>query len=113
MKRLAMVLALVALGACSKPQQQPAAQGQMMQDTSHMMMSDTSHAMMADTSHKMAPAAPAAKPAPKKRSEEHTSELQSLAYLVCRLLLEKKKMDETIRQIRQDIEEHANDVMYR
>src|SRR5687767_15212743 len=25
------------------------------------------------------------------RSEEHTSELQSLAYLVCRLLLEKKK----------------------
>src|SRR2546425_3212343 len=36
------------------------------------------------------------------RSEEHTSELQSLAYLVCRLLLEKKKddigtlLDETI-----------------
>src|SRR5687767_15246120 len=28
------------------------------------------------------------------RSEEHTSELQSLAYLVCRLLLEKKKTDE-------------------
>src|SRR2546425_3777383 len=27
------------------------------------------------------------------RSEEHTSELQSLAYLVCRLLLEKKKTD--------------------
>src|SRR2546425_5921979 len=26
-----------------------------------------------------------------RRSEEHTSELQSLAYLVCRLLLEKKK----------------------
>ena len=26
----------------------------------------------------------------KTRSEEHTSELQSLAYLVCRLLLEKK-----------------------
>src|SRR5205823_13420211 len=26
-----------------------------------------------------------------QRSEEHTSELQSLAYLVCRLLLEKKK----------------------
>ena len=59
MKRLAMVLAVVALGACSKPQQQPAAQGQMTQDTSHMMM--------ADTSHKMAPAAPAAKPAPKKK----------------------------------------------
>src|SRR5205823_14935292 len=28
---------------------------------------------------------------PGVRSEEHTSELQSLAYLVCRLLLEKKK----------------------
>src|SRR3989441_2083162 len=28
--------------------------------------------------------------APNVRSEEHTSELQSLAYLVCRLLLEKK-----------------------
>src|SRR5205823_7711447 len=28
----------------------------------------------------------------KVRSEEHTSELQSLAYLVCRLLLEKKKI---------------------
>src|SRR5205823_10748995 len=27
-----------------------------------------------------------------KKSEEHTSELQSLAYLVCRLLLEKKNM---------------------
>src|SRR5205823_11402231 len=29
--------------------------------------------------------------ADEERSEEHTSELQSLAYLVCRLLLEKKK----------------------
>src|SRR5205823_13443590 len=29
------------------------------------------------------------------RSEEHTSELQSLAYLVCRLLLEKKKHSRT------------------
>src|SRR5687767_15575232 len=29
------------------------------------------------------------------RSEEHTSELQSLAYLVCRLLLEKKKLTHT------------------
>src|SRR2546423_3092047 len=29
------------------------------------------------------------------RSEEHTSELQSLAYLVCRLLLEKKKQRDT------------------
>src|SRR2546425_8799650 len=30
-----------------------------------------------------------------QRSEEHTSELQSLAYLVCRLLLEKKKKKNT------------------
>src|SRR5205823_12597776 len=30
---------------------------------------------------------------PAMRSEEHTSELQSLAYLVCRLLLEKKKIN--------------------
>src|SRR2546425_7937596 len=32
------------------------------------------------------------------RSEEHTSELQSLAYLVCRLLLEKKKARRTKSQ---------------
>src|SRR5205823_9197885 len=31
------------------------------------------------------------RPGSASRSEEHTSELQSLAYLVCRLLLEKKK----------------------
>src|SRR3989441_6949700 len=31
------------------------------------------------------------------RSEEHTSELQSLAYLVCRLLLEKKKKRQKLR----------------
>src|SRR5947209_12623907 len=30
-------------------------------------------------------------PSPRPRSEEHTSELQSRQYLVCRLLLEKKK----------------------
>src|SRR2546425_8018278 len=34
------------------------------------------------------------------RSEEHTSELQSLAYLVCRLLLEKKKPPEQLRSPR-------------
>src|SRR2546425_8186672 len=33
------------------------------------------------------------------RSEEHTSELQSLAYLVCRLLLEKKKKYELDRDV--------------
>src|SRR5687767_15541277 len=32
----------------------------------------------------------------RQRSEEHTSELQSLAYLVCRLLLEKENMGEDI-----------------
>src|SRR5687767_15569031 len=32
------------------------------------------------------------------RSEEHTSELQSLAYLVCRLLLEKKKHGDALRR---------------
>src|SRR2546425_6742186 len=32
------------------------------------------------------------------RSEEHTSELQSLAYLVCRLLLEKKKKKMVFRE---------------
>src|SRR2546425_3883595 len=33
------------------------------------------------------------------RSEEHTSELQSLAYLVCRLLLEKKKKTQSNPQL--------------
>src|SRR3712207_8894740 len=36
------------------------------------------------------------RPAPGKRSEEHTSELQSRQYLVCRLLLEKKKKTYTV-----------------
>src|SRR2546425_9124573 len=35
-------------------------------------------------------------PPSNERSEEHTSELQSLAYLVCRLLLEKKKKNTLI-----------------
>src|SRR3712207_7843480 len=41
--------------------------------------------------------APANTPKPiiDKRSEEHTSELQSRQYLVCRLLLEKKKTPHT------------------
>src|SRR3712207_8635831 len=37
-----------------------------------------------------------AAPRPGRRSEEHTSELQSRQYLVCRLLLEKKKTSTTI-----------------
>src|SRR3712207_7072655 len=39
-------------------------------------------------------AAPVLPGAPPTRSEEHTSELQSRQYLVCRLLLEKKKQQE-------------------
>src|SRR3712207_9000510 len=35
-----------------------------------------------------------------RRSEEHTSELQSRQYLVCRLLLEKKKTTKTTRAMR-------------
>jgi hypothetical protein len=67
MKRLALVLAVVALGACKKAEQQPA-QGQMAEDTSHMMMmSDTSKMMMSDTSKHMA-ADTAKKMAPKKKT---------------------------------------------
>src|SRR2546425_6962543 len=40
--------------------------------------------------------------APAWRSEEHTSELQSLAYLVCRLLLEKKKNPHALLGLRDD-----------
>src|SRR5687767_15443361 len=41
------------------------------------------------------------------RSEEHTSELQSLAYLVCRLLLEKKKKKKETRRNRCHSRSHA------
>src|SRR2546425_5355902 len=41
------------------------------------------------------------------RSEEHTSELQSLAYLVCRLLLEKKKKNKTCRNAGKGHVQHA------
>src|SRR2546425_8727312 len=44
--------------------------------------------------------AAASSSAAQKRSEEHTSELQSLAYLVCRLLLEKKKKKNKRHQYR-------------
>src|SRR5258707_3485077 len=39
------------------------------------------------------------RPAGRERSEEHTSELQSRQYLVCRLLLEKKKKKSCLVQI--------------
>src|SRR2546425_11412486 len=47
-------------------------------------------------------------PSPRRlRSEEHTSELQSLAYLVCRLLLEKKKKKRRRRSCSTSIESQA------
>src|SRR2546425_2684076 len=47
------------------------------------------------------------------RSEEHTSELQSLAYLVCRLLLEKKKKyDELVAKFRSTYYERMMIAMY-
>src|SRR2546423_9265722 len=49
---------------------------------------------------------------PSARSEEHTSELQSLAYLVCRLLLEKKKT-KTENNTPLDIESRHTTVRHR
>src|SRR3989441_2882721 len=43
---------------------------------------------------------------PELRSEEHTSELQSLAYLVCRLLLEKKKKRQKHKHDRRNTRRH-------
>src|SRR5229473_3834353 len=40
------------------------------------------------------------------RSEEHTSELQSLAYLVCRLLLEKKKKKKKQKKLENQKHKH-------
>src|SRR5205823_14822017 len=45
------------------------------------------------------------------RSEEHTSELQSLAYLVCRLLLEKKKSTRNLPQIHLTILKRTDDLI--
>src|SRR5438477_3503506 len=44
----------------------------------------------------------------KARSEEHTSELQSHVNLVCRLLLEKKKKNQTLRATSNDNQERSN-----
>src|SRR5205823_13677633 len=46
------------------------------------------------------------------RSEEHTSELQSLAYLVCRLLLEKKNIIDTYAYTQHTIV-HSTDLNHR
>src|SRR2546425_4904700 len=53
-----------------------------------------------------APPAPASSASWKSRSEEHTSELQSLAYLVCRLLLEKKKKQQCEHIIKRPLGQH-------
>ncbi|HET7791144.1 MAG TPA: hypothetical protein VFK78_10140 [Gemmatimonadales bacterium] len=69
MKRLALVMALVAMGACKKADQQPAAQAPAM-DTTKATATDTSKmgAMnMADTSKKMADTTKKAAPAPAKK----------------------------------------------
>src|SRR5262249_57029182 len=50
---------------------------------------------------------------PATRSEEHTSELQSLTNLVCRLLLEKKKAEQSLDQLEQQSERPARSVGYR
>src|SRR5437879_7801628 len=49
------------------------------------------------------PAAPPTGPAACTRSEEHTSELQSPMYLVCRLLLEKKNLMMVERAVVDDV----------
>src|SRR2546422_7531670 len=46
------------------------------------------------------PPAPGATRPRRRRSEEHTSELQSRLHLVCRLLLEKKKQNEQMNESR-------------
>ena len=43
----------------------------------------------------------------KDRSEEHTSELQSQAYLVCRLLLEKKKTNINNEHTQQSVQQKS------
>src|SRR3989442_11688127 len=50
-----------------------------------------------------------ARPLSERRSEEHTSELQSRPHLVCRLLLEKKKTTSSRRAIRQLIRKKTSD----
>src|SRR5436189_2630589 len=49
------------------------------------------------------------------RSEEHTSELQSPMYLVCRLLLEKKKRMKAVRKCASDnrLKQATNDESHR
>src|SRR5581483_12307011 len=44
------------------------------------------------------------------RSEEHTSELQSRQYLVCRLLLEKKNKDKKTRSVKKKKRKKSNTI---
>src|SRR5438445_8511843 len=50
---------------------------------------------------------PGNNPKPNWRSEEHTSELQSRQYLVCRLLLEKKKKAENSKKYDTEQQKHS------
>src|SRR5438093_6798174 len=56
-------------------------------------------------------AGPGKREGDRHRSEEHTSELQSLTKLVCRLLLEKKKKKHTKHRRKQKnpVDEHTNE----
>src|SRR6266581_7469886 len=54
-------------------------------------ISDGLRAVATRSPSRCSPRAVRARPAQPRRSEEHTSELQSPVHLVCRLLLEKKK----------------------
>src|SRR5436189_1594271 len=57
---------------------------------------DQAVAYQNDVAHSGLQNADSLRPALVRRSEEHTSELQSPMYLVCRLLLEKKKKNKNI-----------------
>src|SRR3712207_8088057 len=76
----------------SRPGRRPAANGRRTPAPTEESMSthDDEHGPGSDPRYR-----PPAPP-PYARSEEHTSELQSRQYLVCRLLLEKKKTRATV-----------------
>src|SRR2546423_10492639 len=57
----------------------------------HIRAGETPRARLQECAHRRDGARQNRADRTRRRSEEHTSELQSLAYLVCRLLLEKKK----------------------
>src|SRR5438093_9107861 len=66
-----------------------------------LFRSQTSHSYASSQSHCSAIQTSAGVPRSTARSEEHTSELQSLTNLVCRLLLEKKKKKKKKKNIKQ------------